>query len=147
MKKNVVTVKFCTCHDSIAVMACAKFHCDSLPWIYSIFNWYVYIPSKHAFRFSVRPPEAALMARVSLGIIYIMITTEKLPPFWCLKLERLRSEIPPPPSMITHTSVSHQIPCHKKTKSKLQILKICQNFKIWNLAMTLTRNASSEVAW
>ena len=34
------------------------------------------------------------------------------------QLERLRSEITPPLNrpMITHTSDSHQISCHKKTK-------------------------------
>ena len=31
-----------------------------------------------------------------------------------------------------HTSDSHQMPCHKKTKSKLQIPKICQKFKFCN---------------
>ena len=30
--------------------------------------------------------------------------------------------------MITHTMDSYQIPCHNKTKSKLQILKKCQKF-------------------
>ena len=34
--------------------------------------------------------------------------------------------------MITLTNDSHQIPCHKKTKSKLQIPKICQIFKFCN---------------
>ena len=45
--------------------------------------------------------------------------------------------------MITHTSDSHQIPFHKKTKLKLQIPKIWQKF---NFAITLTRDTPSEVA-
>ena len=40
------------------------------------------------------------------------------------QLERLRSEIPSAtPSVITHTSDSHQIPSQNKGKSKTQILK------------------------
>ena len=35
--------------------------------------------------------------------------------------------------MLTHTSDSHQIPS-QNTKSKLQIVKNCQNFKFWNFA-------------
>ena len=34
--------------------------------------------------------------------------------------------------MITHTIESYWIPSQKKTKSKLQIKKIRQNFKFWN---------------
>ena len=37
------------------------------------------------------------------------------------QLERLRSENTPRRPMITHTIDSYQIPCHNKTKSKLQI--------------------------
>ena len=53
------------------------------------------------------------------------------------QLERLRSEIPPPPPhptppQITHTSDSHQVSSQNKTKSKLQILKNCQKFNSWN---------------
>ena len=35
--------------------------------------------------------------------------------------ERMRSDIPPPRPMITHTSDSRQIPSENKTKTKLQI--------------------------
>ena len=28
---DVITTEFCTCHDSNAVMACAKFYCDGIP--------------------------------------------------------------------------------------------------------------------
>ena len=35
--------------------------------------------------------------------------------------------------MITHTSDSHQIPSQNNTKSKLQILKNCQNFKFYEI--------------
>ena len=45
------------------------------------------------------------------------------------QLERLRSENTPRCPMMTHTMHSYQIPCHNKTKSKLQIPKICQKFK------------------
>ena len=38
------------------------------------------------------------------------------------QLERLHSENTPSRPMITHTIDSYQIPCHSKTKSKLQIL-------------------------
>ena len=39
--------------------------------------------------------------------------------------------------MITHTFDSYQIPSHNKTKWKLQIWKVCQIFKFWNLAKKL----------
>ena len=39
--------------------------------------------------------------------------------------------------MITHTSDSHQIPSQKKTKSKLQILKIAKNLNFDILPETL----------
>ena len=53
--------------------------------------------------------------------------------FWCRKtkleqLERLPSENTPHRLMITHTIESYWIPSQKKTKSKLQILRICQKF-------------------
>ena len=48
------------------------------------------------------------------------------------QLERLRSEDTPRRLMITHTIESYWIPSQKMTKSKLQILKIRQNFKFLN---------------
>ena len=63
------------------------------------------------------------------------------------QLERLLSENTPCRPMITHTMDSYQIPCHNKTKSKLQIQKICQKFKFWNLAIIFTRDTPSEDAW
>ena len=42
------------------------------------------------------------------------------------QIECLRSENTPRRPMITHTIDSYQIPCHNKTKSKLQIRNICQ---------------------
>ena len=45
--------------------------------------------------------------------------TTRTPAFW---------DTPRRP-MITHTSDSHQIPSQNNTKSKLQVLKNCQNFK------------------
>ena len=52
----------------------------------------------------------------------------------------------PRPPMITHTSDSHQIPSQNNTKSKLQILKNCQNFNFLDPTRTveateLTRDA------
>ena len=51
--------------------------------------------------------------------------------------------------MIIHTSGSHQIPCHKKTKSKLQIPKICQNFNftlhVTHLLMLLDKMCKYEI--
>ena len=47
------------------------------------------------------------------------------------QLERLHSEDTPRHLMITHTIESYWIPRQKKTKSKLQIKKIRQNFKIF----------------
>ena len=41
--------------------------------------------------------------------------------------------------MITHSQ--------KKAKSKLQILKNCQKFKLWNFAKNITRDTLSEIAW
>ena len=52
---------------------------------------------------------------------------------WRPKLERLeclRSEDTPRRLMITHSIESYWIPSQKKTKSKLQILRICQKFLI-----------------
>ena len=62
-----------------------------------------------------------------------------------LKLEQLEcllSENTPRRPMITHTMDSYQIPWHNKTKSKLQIPKICQKFKFWNFAITFTRDTT-----
>ena len=63
------------------------------------------------------------------------------------QLEWLRSKNTPRRPMITHTMDSYQIPCHNKTKSNLQIPKICQNFKFWRFKITFYRNMPSEVAW
>ena len=63
------------------------------------------------------------------------------------QLERLHSENTPSRLMITHTIESYWIPSQKKTKSKLQILKIRQNFKFLNLEMGITRDTPPEVAW
>ena len=63
------------------------------------------------------------------------------------QLERLRSEDTPSCLMITHTIESYWIPSQKKTKSKLQILKIRQNFKFFNFETGITRDTPSEVAW
>ena len=59
----------------------------------------------------------------SLNLVNVLIFKKKLE-----QLERLRSEIPPRPPMITHTGDSYQIPSQNKTKSKFQIFKNCQNF-------------------
>ena len=48
--------------------------------------------------------------------------------------------------MISRTIDSYQIPCHNKTKSKLQIKKKWQKFKCSNSAITFKRNTPSEVA-
>ena len=58
------------------------------------------------------------------------------------QLERLRSEDTPHRLMITHTIESYWIPSQKNTKSKLQILKIRQNFETG-----ITRVTPSLVAW
>ena len=63
------------------------------------------------------------------------------------QLERLHSEDTPRRLMITHTIESYWIPSQKMTKSKLQILKIRQNFKFLNFEMGIPRNTPSEVAW
>ena len=52
---------------------------------------------------------------------------------------------PPPPPMITHNIESYWIPSQKKTKSKLQILRIRQKFL--NIETNITRDTPSEVAW
>ena len=62
-------------------------------------------------------------------------------------LERLRSEDTPSHLMITHTIESYSIPSQKKTKSNLQILTICQNFKFFIFERNMTRDTPSEVAW
>ena len=63
------------------------------------------------------------------------------------QLERLRSEDTPRRLMITHTIESYWIPSQKMTKSKLQILKIRQNFKFLNFETGITRDTPSQVAW
>ena len=54
---------------------------------------------------------------------------------------------PPPPPMITitHTIELYWIPSQNKTKSKLQIERIHQNFKHFNLETKITRDTPS--AW
>ena len=59
----------------------------------------------------------------------------------------LENEDTPRRLMITHTIESYWIPSQKKTKSKLQILKISQNFKFQNFETGITRDTPSEVAW
>ena len=63
------------------------------------------------------------------------------------QLERLRFEDTPRRLMITHTIESYWIPSQKKTKSKLQIYKIRQNFKFLNFETGITSDTPSEVAW
>ena len=63
------------------------------------------------------------------------------------QLERLRSEDTPRRLMITHTIESYWITSQKKTKSKLQIKKIRQNYEFLNFETGITRNTPSEVAW
>ena len=45
--------------------------------------------------------------------------------------------------MITHTIESYWIPSQKKTKSKLQILSIRQNFKFFNFETTIILHATN----
>ena len=61
------------------------------------------------------------------------------------QLERLRSEDTPCRLMITHIIESYWIPSQKKTKSKLQVLRICQNCKSFNCETNFTRDTPSEV--
>ena len=63
------------------------------------------------------------------------------------QLERLRSENTLRRLMITHSIEAYWIPSQKKTKSKLQIYRICQNFKCLNFETSITRDTLSEVAW
>ena len=63
------------------------------------------------------------------------------PPSELEQLEHLRSEDTLRHLMITHSIYSHWIPSQNKTKSKLQILRICQNFKF------LIFDTPSDVAW
>ena len=76
--------------------------------------------------------------------VYIYLSFLKLE-----QLERLHSDDapppPPPPPMITHNIESYWIPSQKKAKSKLQILRIRQNFL--NIETNITRDTPSEVAW
>ena len=60
------------------------------------------------------------------------------------KLECLRSEDTPRRLTITHTIESYWISSQKK--SKLQILKNCQNYKFFNFETNITRD-TPEVAW
>ena len=62
------------------------------------------------------------------------------------QLERLRSEDTRRCLMITHTIESYCIPSQKKTKSKLQYLRICQNLKFLNFETNFTPD-TPEVAW
>ena len=62
--------------------------------------------------------------KVKVSHIYSMQNIWKLE-----QLDCLRSENTPHCRMITHTIDSYQIPMQNKTKSKLQIWKICQKFK------------------
>ena len=63
------------------------------------------------------------------------------------QLERLRSEDTPRRLMITHTIESYWIPSQKKTKSKLQIKIMRQNFEFLSFETDITRDTPSEVAW
>ena len=63
------------------------------------------------------------------------------------QLEHLRSEDTLRRLMITHTIKSYWIPSQKKTKLKLQILRIRQNFKFLNFETNITSDTPSEVAW
>ena len=59
-----------------------------------------------------------------------------MPVFW---------EYPPPPNDYPYYQFISD-PNRNKTKSKLQILKICQKFKFWNFANNLTHGKPLEVA-
>ena len=48
--------------------------------------------------------------------------------------------------MIIHSIESYWLPSQKKTKSKLQILRIRQKFKFFNFETNITRDTPSEVA-
>ena len=63
------------------------------------------------------------------------------------QLEYLCSEDTPRRFMITRTIESYWIPSQKMMKSKLQIERICQNFKFQNFETNITRDTPSEVAW
>ena len=63
------------------------------------------------------------------------------------QLERLRFEDTGRRLMITHIIESYWILSQKKTKSKLQILRICQNFNFFNFDTNFTCDTPSEVAW
>ena len=41
----------------------------------------------------------------------------------------------------------NQIPSQKKTKSKLQILRICQNYKYVNFETSFINDTPSQVVW
>ena len=63
-------MQFCTCHDSTAVVACAKLHCDQIPWnIDSVFQvWFqvqtslLFVKQSHqVFCLRIRIPGALMM--------------------------------------------------------------------------------------
>ena len=70
-------------------------------------------------------------------IIRVKTRTTRTPAFWGY----------PRRLMITHTIESYWIPRQKKTKSKLQISRISQNFKFLNFETNITHNTPSEIAW
>ena len=70
------------------------------------------------------------------------VTVQKLQ-----KLEQWRSEDTPLGSIITYTT-DQLIFDQNKTKSKLQIQRICQNFTFWiEKKRNISRDTPSEVAW
>ena len=48
--------------------------------------------------------------------------------------------------MITHTIDSYSIPSQSKAKSKLEILRICQNVNYFNFENNFKFSTSAEVA-
>ena len=62
-------------------------------------------------------------------------------------LECLCSEETPTASWLPILLESYWIPSQKKTKSNLQIQRICQNFTFSNFETNFTRDTPSEVAW
>ena len=49
--------------------------------------------------------------------------------------------------MITHTIESYWIPSRKKTKSELQISRICQNLIFFYFETNFARDTPLKVAW
>ena len=78
------------------------------------------------------------------------VRTHKRKEYKLEQLERLRSEETPTP---TPTPPPHDYPYHwvilhpKKTKSKLQIWGIRQDFEFLHFETNITRDTLSEVAW